>query len=156
MSRGRFGARRLVLLVLTPILAFYLFIPLRIAWSLARDGRAVSIAIAVALVALVGVSLWLVVAELRFGRQVETLSRAYDAAPAAAADTRAPLPLTPSGRPDRDAADEAFDEARARVEQQPGDWRAWYELGLAYADARDSARGRSAMRRAISLRTGER
>jgi cytochrome c-type biogenesis protein CcmH/NrfG len=154
--RGRFGARRLVLLVLTPILAFYFYVTLSIAWGLLRDGRLASRGMALGLIALVAVSVGLIVAELRFGQQVQALSTAYDAIPGdSAEDEDAPLPLAPSGRPDRDAADAAFDRVRVRVEQQPDDWRAWYELGLAYGDARDTARGRRAMRHAISLRSGD-
>jgi cytochrome c-type biogenesis protein CcmH/NrfG len=154
--RRRLGARRFVQLVLMPVLAFYLWVTVAIAWALFRDGRIASRGMALALMVLVGVSIGLVVAELRFGRQVEALSAAYDAEPAAAGRDAAPLPLAPSGRPDRAAADDAFEQVRVRVEERPDDWRAWYELGLAYGDARDTARGRRAMRRAIALRTGDR
>jgi cytochrome c-type biogenesis protein CcmH/NrfG len=142
--------------VLTPILVFYLCVVLAIAWALLRDGRLASLGIAVGLIALVGVSVALVVAELRFGWRVQALSAAYDAEPAAVVGDGAPLPLAPSGRPDRDAADAAFERVRSRVQEAPGDWRAWYELGLAYGDARDTARGRLAMRRAIALRSTDR
>jgi cytochrome c-type biogenesis protein CcmH/NrfG len=145
-----------VLLVLTPILAFYLYVTLAIAWALLRDGRVASRGIAAGLMILVAVSIGLVVAELRFGWQVQALSAAYDDEPAAATTQSGPLPLAAGGRPDRDAADAAFERVRSRVEEQPTDWRAWYELGLAYGDARDSTRGRRAMRRAIELRIGDR
>ncbi|MEO7630620.1 MAG: hypothetical protein ABIS44_04680 [Mycobacteriales bacterium] len=153
--RGRLGARRLVLLVLTPLVAFYCYLILRIAWALWRDGRLASRGTGAALVVLVVVTLALLAAELRFGRQVEQMSKAYDEAPddVPAAE---PLPLAPSGRPDRAAADEAFERVKLRVEEEPGDWRRWYELGLAYGDARDTSRGRRAMRRAIVLKAGER
>ena len=148
--RGRLGARRLVLLVLIPLVAFYCYVILRIAWVLFRDGRFAARGTSVALAALVFVTVGLLVAELGFGREVEAMSREYDASPDAMGGDA--LPLAPSGRPDRDAADEAFEQVRLRVEEQPDDWRRWYELGLAYGDARDTARGRRAMRRAISLR----
>ncbi|MEP7054915.1 MAG: hypothetical protein ABI912_06675, partial [Actinomycetota bacterium] len=145
-----------VLLVLMPVLAFYLWVTLAIAWALFRDGRVVSRGMALALIALVAVSVGLVVAELRFGRAVQALSAAYDAEPVNATSDVPPLPLAPSGRPDRAAADAAFERVRLRVEAAPEDWRAWYELGLAYGDARDTARGRRAMRRAIGLKAGDR
>ena len=56
-----------------------------------------------------------------------------------------------SGRVDRGAADEAFAARQAEVEAEPESWQAWYRLALAYDDAGDRARARSAVRRAISL-----
>lgn len=148
--------RRLVLLVIVPILGFYLCVTLAIAVALWRDGRAVSRGLALGLLVVDIVSAGLVVAELRFGRQVEALSRAYDATAPDPAGDGGPLPLAPSGHPDRAAADAAFEAVKARVEERPDDWRGWYELGLAYGDSRDSARGRRAMRRAIALRAARR
>ena len=161
MTRRRPGARRIVLLVLLPILAFYLYITLAIAWALWRDGRVVSRGMALGLAVVDAVSVGLVAAELSFGRAVQSLSTAYDGAPADPdpdldPDPGAlPLPPAPNGRFDRAAADSAFEIVKARVQARPDDWRVWYELGLAYGDARDTARGRKAMRRAIELRAGE-
>lgn len=155
----RLGARRLVLLVLTPILLFYCYVILAIAWSLFTDGRFAARGTALALVVLVAVTVGLVVAEVQFGRRAEGLAKEYDASLGAApadGDGVERLPLAPSGRPDRDAADAAFDRVSERVKQAPDDWRAWYELALAYGDARDTTRGRRAMRRAIELRAGQR
>lgn len=61
------------------------------------------------------------------------------------------LPLTPSGRVDRDAADALFAVRKAEVEQAPEDWRAWFRLATAYDAARDPQRGRRAMRKAVAL-----
>lgn len=153
--RARFGARGLVLVVLLPILAFYLFVTLRIAWNLLRDDRLPARGIGLGLIVTVIVSAGLILAEIRFGLAVQALSTAYDAAPGRAGVDELPLPLAPSGRPDREAADAAFEVVRARAQERPDDWRSWYELGLAYADARDNVRGRKAMKRAVTLRAGE-
>jgi Flp pilus assembly protein TadD len=40
---------------------------------------------------------------------------------------------------------------QAQVESTPGDWQAWYRLAIAYGDARDTARGRRTMRKAIAM-----
>lgn len=148
----RLGARRLVLLVLVPILAFYLFVTIRIAWNLLRDDRLPARGIGLGLIATVVISSGLIAAEIRFGLAVQALSTAYDAAPGREGVDELPLPLAPSGRPDREAADAAFELVQARAQDRPDDWRSWYELGLAYADARDNARGRKAMKRAVVLR----
>ena len=152
MRGVRLGARRLVLLVLVPILAFYLLVTIRIAWNLLRDDRLPARGIGLGLIVTVIVSAGLILAEIRFGLAVQALSTAYDAAPGREGVEERALPLAPSGRPDRDAADAAFEVVQARAQQSPDDWRSWYELGLAYADARDSARGRKAMKRAVALR----
>jgi hypothetical protein len=61
------------------------------------------------------------------------------------------MPLTPSGRVDKDAADALFAVRQAEVEQAPEDWRAWFRLATAYDAARDPQRGRRAMRKAVAL-----
>jgi cytochrome c-type biogenesis protein CcmH/NrfG len=60
------------------------------------------------------------------------------------------LPRRPSGRVDRDAADAVFTQQRARVEDDPDDWRGWYRLGEAYDVAGDRRRAREALRTAIA------
>jgi Flp pilus assembly protein TadD len=60
-----------------------------------------------------------------------------------------PLPRTAGGRVDRAAADARFEMRRVEVEAEPDDWRRWYRLALAYDDAGDRKRARSAMRTAI-------
>lgn len=151
--RPRLTARRIVLVVLIPLLGYYLFVTASRAWTLLRDDRPAFRGMGAGLVLLVLVAGWLVVAEIRFGRQAERVSHAYDES---VPGDEAPLPRAPSGRPDRDAADAAFERAKLLVEERPDDWRAWYRLALAYGDARDTARGRRAMRRSIVLhRQGE-
>lgn len=146
--RRRLTARRVVLVVLTPLLGYYLFVTLSRAWTLLRDDRVLFRGLGAGLVLLVVVAVGLVAAEIRFGRQAELLSRAYDAS---VEGDEPPLPTAPSGQPERAAADAAFDRAKVLVEDLPDDWRGWYRLALAYGDARDTARGRRAMRRAIVL-----
>ena len=77
--------------------------------------------------------------ELRFGRATERLARLLD-------EPDAPRP----GRPGRGVR-----AAQGEVEAAPGDWRAWYRLAVAYGDARDTARGRRTMRKAIALQRAE-
>jgi hypothetical protein len=53
-----------------------------------------------------------------------------------------------SCRIDRAAADAWFDDRKAELEADPGDWRHWYRLACAYDIA---ARARATMRRALEL-----
>ncbi|MFE2167169.1 hypothetical protein ACFXB3_19220 [Streptomyces sp. NPDC059447] len=55
------------------------------------------------------------------------------------------------GRILRDSADEVFARRKAETEDEPGDWRNWFRLAVAYRDARDTPRARTAMQRAIAL-----
>ena len=91
------------------------------------------------------IGIYVVVAELRFGRQAQRLTA--ELGPSADA---LELPRRPSGRIDRDAADAIFARQRAAVEAEPGDWRGWYRLSEAYDAAGDRRRAREALRTAIA------
>ncbi len=106
--------------------------------------------VAVLLLPLVGV--WVVIAELRFGRATQRLAAqlADDTAELAAED----LPRRPSGRVDRRAADALFADRRAAVQADPEQWRGWYRLAVAYDLAGDRRRAREAMRTAIAKHDG--
>jgi hypothetical protein len=57
----------------------------------------------------------------------------------------------PTGKPDRDAADAAFDRYRTEAEADPESWRSWMRLGIVYDACGDRTRARRAIRTAISL-----
>jgi hypothetical protein len=57
----------------------------------------------------------------------------------------------PSGRPDPEAADRAFELYRDEAEANPESWRAWLRLGLAYDASGDRRRARWATRQAIAF-----
>ena len=59
------------------------------------------------------------------------------------------------GRIDRDSADAVFARRQAETEAAPEDWRSWFRLAVAYADAKDTPRARKAMQRAIKLHDGK-
>lgn len=143
----RLTARRVTVL-LTAVLVFYLVVVAQRGWILLRDGRLefVLLGLGVLLLPLVGV--WVVLAELRFGRATERLARRLSDEGGLPVDE---LPRRESGRIDRDAADEVFARRRAEVEAAPEDWQAWYRLAVAYGDAGDTSRGRRTMRHAIAL-----
>jgi hypothetical protein len=133
MKRRPVGPRQLVLLLVVA-LAFYAFLIGVAGVALLGDHRwaAKGLGLGVLLLPLVGIAI--VVNDLRFGRATERLARQLDEPAHAPADP-----------------DAAFELRKDEVEAAPGDWRAWYRLAVAYGDARDTARGRSAMRKAIAL-----
>jgi cytochrome c-type biogenesis protein CcmH/NrfG len=145
-------ARRIVPLLVLAFAVYVLLLGER-AVALITDPRFVLKVLGVGVLLLPIVGVVMVVKELRFGQEAERLARRLASE---GVDVREPLPRTPGGRPSRDAADEAFERRRAEVEADPGDWRNWFRLGVAYGDARDKPRGRRALRRAIEMEKSSR
>jgi len=137
-----------VIAVLVVILVFYAFLigAKGIAFIASGDPVAVVLGIGVLVLPLIGLAL--VWREIVFGRRSAELAAALEAEGGLPVDD---LPRRPSGRVDRAAADEAFAARQAEVEARPEAWQGWYRLALAYDDAGDRTRARSAVRRAIEL-----
>src|SRR3984957_10657260 len=117
------------------------------------SGRAVAVALGVALLILPAIGLWAMVATLRAGFAHQKLARLV-AEDGMELDVSA-LPRRPSGRIERDAADALFDTVRAELDSDPGDWRRWYRLARAYDYAGDRGRAREAMKKAVELQGRE-
>lgn len=126
----------------------YLLIALDRAVRFQADGDLVGLIFAGAILALVGVSGYLIFRELQFGRAMQqVLTAAEDVGVPLAVE----LPLAPSGKPDRVAADAAFSSLLASFNGEPSSWQEWVQIALAYDAARDRKRARFAMRKAIAL-----
>lgn len=128
-----------VLLVLTALFCWALG---WIAWGFARAGTALGWGFALAICALLVLTVWVTWREVLFGLAAARLGRAYrtDAAP-----------VEPSADATADPRAE-FEAARAEAEGTgEGDWRSWYRLGLAYDALRDRRHARESVRRAIEL-----
>ena len=104
----------------------------------------------VATLGIVGVGLWTLWREVRFGLEVRRMGRTLAVEGGVACDE---LHRWPGGRIDRAAADAQFDRFRAEAEAAPGDWRSWYRLALGYDASGDRSRARKAMRDAARLFT---
>lgn len=118
-------------------------------------GRPAGTLLGIGVLLLVLVGGLLVAGEIRFGLDSQRLGERLGregGLPALPPD----LPRLPSGRVRRDAADALFAERKAEVEAAPRDWRAWFRLADAYGLARDTPRGRRALRTAIRLEREER
>ena len=137
-SRARRGLRsRDVVILLVVVLVFYLLLIGIRGVSLLGDHRWVvkGLGIGVLLLPLVGVAI--IVKEVAFGRATERLAALLGSDPGAPSVEASP--------------DEAFAVRQAQVEAAPDDWQGWYRLAIAYGDARDTARGRRTMRKAIAM-----
>jgi hypothetical protein len=136
--------RAALVVAATAIVALYLLVR---AVDLLRTGTGRGALLGLGVVLLVAVGGLLVAGEVRLAAASQRLGRRlYDEG-----FVEEDLPLTRSGRVQRDAADALFARRKADVEAAPDDWRAWFLLASAYDMARDPQRGRRAMRKAVAL-----
>lgn len=142
-SRGLVGA-----LLVTALLALYVWQIAGRAFALMGTGEPVAVGIGVAVLVVPLLVIGLVVRELRLATTVQRMADELAAAGRLPVDD---LPRSPGGRIDRDAADAAFVAPRAAVEDDPQSWEAWYHLAFAYDAARDRRRARESVRRAAAL-----
>ena len=145
---------RNVALLLTAALVVYLFLLADRAFALFKTGTGAGIALGAGVLLLPILGIWVVVVTWRNGMQIQRLSRRLDAE--GALPDVSDLPRRPSGRVDRDAADAWFEERRAEVEADQGNWRAWYKLAYAYDIAGDRRRARETMKKAVELEAADR
>lgn len=119
---------------------------------LISSGRPAAIGLGIAVFLLPVVGLWAMIATLRAGfahQRLARLAREQDME----LDVSS-LPRRPSGRIEREAADELFATVRAEVEEHPDDWRRWYRLARAYDYAGDRGRARETMKKAVAMQEG--
>lgn len=130
------------------LLALYLVFVAQYALLLFGSPEPVAKAMGVALIVLPIIGAWALVTEILFGVRAERLARILETEGGMPSES---IPLRPSGRPDREAADAQFPRYQAEVEAEPESWRAWFRLALAYDASGDRRRARWATRRSISL-----
>jgi hypothetical protein len=142
MSGAKVGA-----VVMAVLLAGYLALVGWRAVQFVQTGEPIAVVMGVSLIVLPVLAAWAIWRELQFGVRSQRLVRRLEEE----GGLDLGMPLRPSGRPERAAADEAFPAFRQAVESEPDSWRAWLRLGLAYDAAGDRRRARRAVRRAIEL-----
>lgn len=138
-----------VALLLTLVLLVYFFLLGGRAVVLIGTGEPVGIGLGIGVLIMPLIGVWVIWTNIRFGLTTEKMARQL-ADEGTLPDTSS-LPRLPSGRVDRTAADEWFEERRVEVEAAPEDWRAWFRLAQAYDLAGDRGRARETMRKAITL-----
>lgn len=145
MNKSKVGA-----FALGAITLIYLVLMTNQAIALIQVDNFVGKIMGLALFGLPSVGVWAIIRELRFGLQVEALSkivRNQNSWPLFE------LELRPSGRPVRASAQKVFTQYAALAEQNPDDWHSWFNLSLAYDAAGDSRRARASMRQAVRLQS---
>lgn len=138
----------LIALMCVAMLAYFVLLG-RTAVALIGSGRGAAVGLGLAVLVMPVIGLWAMVATLRSGFAHQKLARLI-ATEGMELDTSA-LPRRPSGRIERNAADELFATVRTEVETDPDDWRRWYRLARAYDCAGDRRRAREAMKTAVQL-----
>ncbi|MCX4746388.1 tetratricopeptide repeat protein [Kitasatospora sp. NBC_01287] len=118
--------------------------------QLIATGKLFGIGIGICAFIIPGIGVWFLRQTVRFGRTTEAMSRELEAEGGLPVDE---LRRTSGGRIDRASADEVFAKRRTEAEAEPGDWRVWFRLAVAYADAGDTPRARKTMHHAIKLRS---
>lgn len=119
---------------------------------LIQAGTVLTVTFGIAVLILPVIGLWFLWKNTQFVTRANRLAAELDAEGGLPVDE---LRRTPSGRIDRDSADEVFARRKAETEAAPDDWRTWFRLAVAYHDARDTPRARKAMLRAIALHDGK-
>ena len=134
-------------------LIFYFAMLTRTAIALIRSGTPAAVALGIGVLILPVVGAWVMVATLRAGLAHQRLARlaSEDGMELDVTD----LPRMPSGRIQREAADEMFATVRAELDADPDNWLRWYRLARAYDYAGDRSRARETMRRAVELQNAE-
>ncbi|ORM23933.1 hypothetical protein BFL43_26510 [Williamsia sp. 1135] len=134
--------------VLVLVLGFYFVLLGSRAVDLLTSGDPVGIGLGIGVLILPLLGVWMVVATLRAGLAHQRLARRM-VEEGRELDV-SELPRRPSGRIERDAADELFATVKAEWEADPGNWRATYRIARAYDYAGDRSRAREMMKRAVA------
>ncbi|GGT41631.1 hypothetical protein [Streptomyces chromofuscus] len=143
---------KLSYLVTAAVLVFYFVLVGSRGVLLIETGSLIAVTFGVAVLVLPFIGLWFLWKNTQFVRRANRLAAELDAEGGLPVDE---LKRLPSGRIDRDSADEVFARRKAETEAAPDDWRTWFRLAVAYHDARDTSRARKAMQRAIALHDGK-
>jgi len=139
---------RIAVAIMAALLALYLVFALRYGLILIGVGQPVAVGIGIALLVLPVVGVWAMINELLFAVRADRLAKRLEDEGGMPSE---PVPVSPSGRADRAAADALFPSYQAAVDAAPESCRAWFRLGLAYDASGDRRRARWATRTAIRL-----
>jgi len=142
------------IVVILALLAVYILLLGVRGVQLVQDGGVVGVGLGIGVLILPLLGIWMGVTTVRAGITHQKLARR------AREEGReldvSELPRRPSGRIERDAADELFAEVRAEWEADPENWRNTYRIARAYDYAGDRTRARQMMKRAVAQEKSER
>ncbi|MFD6356830.1 hypothetical protein ACFXO9_02560 [Nocardia tengchongensis] len=136
------------------VLGFYFVLLGRIAFSLIGSGKPAAVGLGVGVLILPLLGVWIVATSVRAAFAHQHLARRMhdEGGELDVSD----LPRRPSGRIEKAAADELFEQVKAEFEADPENWRTSYRAARAYDYAGDRTRAREMMKRAVDLERAER
>ncbi|WP_316529242.1 tetratricopeptide repeat protein [Kitasatospora brasiliensis] len=120
--------------------------------QLIATGKPLGIGIGICAFVIPVIGVWFLRQTVRFGKASEQLARELEAEGGLPVDE---LKRSKGGRIDRASADAVFARRQSEAQAAPGDWRVWFRLAVAYADAGDTPRARKTMQHAIKLHSTE-
>ncbi|MBF5000239.1 hypothetical protein IRT45_24140 [Nocardia sp. BSTN01] len=154
-DRGRQVLRIVAFIAFLVIaLAFYFLLLGRIAIELMTSGKAAAVAMGVGVLILPILGVWVVATSIRAALAHQHLARRIHDEGLELDVSE--LPRRPSGRLEKAAADELFEQVKTEWEADPDNWRTNYRAARAYDYAGDRSRARDTMRRAVELERVER
>ena len=133
------------------LLALYLVYTADRGVSLLLSGSGAGMVLGLGMILLPVLGAWALVREILFGTRIQMMAQQLSDSGDLAEDN---LPRTPSGKVDREAAAAEFESFAAAVEQEPENWKAWFNLACMYDAVGERKRARAAMRNAWALRSG--
>ena len=133
------------------LLALYLVYTADRGVSLLLSGSVAGVVLGLGMILLPVLGAWALVREILFGTRIQMMAQQLSDSGDLAEDN---LPRTPSGKVDCEAAAAEFESFAAAVEQEPENWKAWFNLACMYDAVGERKRARAAMRNAWSLRSG--
>lgn len=133
------------------LLALYLVYTADRGVSLLLSGSVAGVVLGLGMILLPVLGAWALVREILFGTRIQMMAQQLSDSGDLAEDN---LPRTPSGKVDREAAAAEFESFAAAVEQEPENWKAWFNLACMYDAVGERKRARAAMRNAWALRSG--
>ncbi|WP_067574656.1 hypothetical protein [Nocardia acidivorans] len=148
------GKRVAFIAALVLVLGFYFLLLGRIAVSLISSGSIPAAILGVGVLVLPLLGVWVVASSVRAAFAHQHLAKRIHAE-GLELDT-SELPRRPSGRLEREAADQLFERVKTEWEADPDNWRTNYRAARAYDYAGDRTRAREVMRRAVELERQER
>src|SRR4051794_26309538 len=155
MSTEGGRALRILLLIgfMCVTMVVYFLLLGRIAWAFITSGGGAAIGLGFAILVMPLIGIWVMVSTLQAGLAHQRLARL--ARERGMELDVGDLPTMPSGRVQREAADELFETVRDELDQDRDNWLRWYRLARAYDYAGDRSRAREAMKKAVELQEAE-
>ena len=147
-AKKKADARPIIAVIAFLVVALCVYFVLlgRSAVQLIGQGNVVSVGLGIGVFVLPLLGVWMVVSTLKSGFEHQRMvAAAQDLG--RDLDTES-LPRRPSGRIEKDAALELFEEVKLEWEADPSDWVSTYRIARAYDYAGDRTRARAMMKRA--------